>query len=124
MEGRARILIVEDDADIARLLGCFLGQWYDVETAIDGEAGLALSLRSPPPDLVIADVMMPKLNGLQMVKEMRASKTTMPPPVIFLTARDRPADLIAGIRAGAFHYLMKPVQLDELHKKVRKALHE
>jgi DNA-binding response OmpR family regulator len=123
MAGRPRILIVEDDADIARMLARFLGLRYDVEVANDGEAGLAVLLRPPPPDLVIADVMMPKLTGLAMIKRMREALTTVrPPPVIFLTARDQPADVVAGIRAGARHYLMKPVKLDDLDKKVTKAL--
>jgi DNA-binding response OmpR family regulator len=122
MTGRPRILIVEDDPDIARLLGRYLGMRYDVETAGDGEAGLVILLRPPPPDLVIADVMMPKLNGLAMVKRMREALTVGRPPVIFLTARDQPADVVAGIRVGARHYLTKPVKLDDLDKKVTKAL--
>jgi DNA-binding response OmpR family regulator len=122
MEGRARILIVEDDPDIARFLGRFLGLRYEVETAGDGEAGLAILRRPPPPDLVIADVMMPKLNGVAMVRKMRELLAPAPPPVIFLTARDRPADVVAGIQAGARHYLTKPVKLDDLDAKVRKAL--
>ena len=71
MAGRARILIVEDDVDIARLLARFLGTRYEVEVAGDGEAGLAILLRPPPPDLVISDVMMPKLNGYLMIRKMR-----------------------------------------------------
>jgi DNA-binding response OmpR family regulator len=120
--GRPRILIVEDDADIARLLARYLGQRYDVETACDGEAGLAILLRPPPPDLLISDIMMPKLDGLSMVTKMRKVLATTRPPVIFLTAREQPADVVAGIRAGARHYLTKPVKLDDLDKKVRKAL--
>jgi DNA-binding response OmpR family regulator len=121
MTGRARILLVEDDPDIARLLGRFLAQDYDVEIATDGEAGLAILLRPPPPDLLISDVMMPKLNGFAMVKKMREALTTRP-PVIFLTAREQPADVVSGIRAGARHYLTKPVKLDDLDKKVKRAL--
>jgi DNA-binding response OmpR family regulator len=124
MTERRRIVLVEDDPDIARMLSRFLGLRYDVETAADGEAGLAILLRPPPPDLLIADVMMPKLSGFQMVRRMRASLKTQPPPVIFLTARQRPADIVAGIQAGARHYLMKPVKLDDLDQKVRKALGE
>lgn len=66
--------------------------------------------------------MMPKLNGVAMVRKMRELLAPVPPPVIFLTARDRPADVVAGIQAGARHYLTKPVKLDDLDAKVRKAL--
>jgi DNA-binding response OmpR family regulator len=124
MAGRRRIVVVEDDADIARLLARFLGVRYDVEVASDGEAGLAILLRPPPPDLVISDVMMPKLNGYLMVRKMRHALTAARPPVIFLTARTRPADVVAGIQSGARHYLMKPLKLDDLDQKVKKILGE
>jgi DNA-binding response OmpR family regulator len=122
MPDRPRILLVEDEPDISRLLARYLGRSYDVETAADGEAGLAILLRPPPPQLVISDVMMPKMNGFKMVEKMRDALTTGRPPVIFLTARDQPADLVHGIQAGARHYLMKPVQFDDLDKKVKKLL--
>jgi DNA-binding response OmpR family regulator len=122
MNDPPRIVIVEDDPGIAQLLSRFLRQRYEVEIAIDGVAGLALLLRPPPPDLVIADVMMPKMNGFTMIQKMREQLTTARPPVIFLTARDTPADIVKGIQAGARHYLTKPVRLDDLDKKVLKAL--
>jgi len=122
MNERPRILIVEDDPDIAQFLSRFLRQRYEVETAFDGVAGLAALLRPPPPDLVIADVMMPKMNGITMITKMREQLTTGRPPVIFLTARDQAADIVKGIQAGARHYLAKPVRLDDLDKKVLKAL--
>jgi DNA-binding response OmpR family regulator len=122
MNERPRILLVEDDPDIAQFLGRYLRQKYDVETAVDGAAGLAALLRPPPPDLVLADVMMPKMDGFTMIKKMRELLTTARPPVIFLTARDQPADVVKGIQAGARHYLTKPVRLDDLDKKVSKAL--
>jgi DNA-binding response OmpR family regulator len=120
--GRPRILVVEDDPDIMRLLVRFLSLRYDVETASDGEAGLAILLRPPPPALLIADVMMPKMSGLTMVKKMREALTTARPPVIFLTAKEQTKDVVAGIQAGARHYLTKPVKLTELDQKVTKVL--
>jgi DNA-binding response OmpR family regulator len=122
MSERPRILIVEDDPDIAQFLGRYLRQRYEVETAVDGVAGLAALLRPPPPDLVIADVMMPKMNGFTMITKMREQLTTARPPVIFITARDQPADVVKGIQAGARHYMTKPVRLDDLDKKVLKAI--
>jgi DNA-binding response OmpR family regulator len=122
MSGRPRILLVEDDADITRLLGRYLRQKYDVEIAADGAAGLEALLRPPPPDLVIADVMMPKMSGLTMVEKMRELVPAPRPPVIFLTARGLPGDVVAGIQAGARHYLTKPVKFDELDQKLKKVL--
>jgi DNA-binding response OmpR family regulator len=119
MEARPRILVVEDDPDLARMLSRFLAIRYEVEVAGDGEAGLAALLRPPPPDLLITDVNMPKLNGYQMVRKMRHHLGDARPPVIFLSARERPLDVIAGIRAGARHYLTKPFKLDALEAKVR-----
>ena len=104
------------------MLARYLSQRYDVESAVDGEAGRAILLRTPTPDVVITDVMMPKMNGFQMVKKMREILTASRPPVIFLTAREQPADVVEGIRLGARHYLTKPVKLDELDKILRKAL--
>jgi DNA-binding response OmpR family regulator len=62
------------------------------------------------------------MNGFTMIQKMREQLTTARPPVIFLTARDTPADIVKGIQAGARHYLTKPVRLDDLDKKVLKAL--
>jgi DNA-binding response OmpR family regulator len=122
MPGRPRILIVEDDPDITRLLERYLGLRYDVEVAADGEAGLAILLRPPPPDLLITDIMMPKMNGLVMVRKMRKALAEHRPPVIFLTARERPVDIVTGIQAGARHYLTKPLKLHELDEKVKRIL--
>jgi DNA-binding response OmpR family regulator len=117
---RKRILIADDESHTRELLGRVLGDRYDVSLAEDGKQGLALALQAPP-DLIVSDITMPNMSGLEMAQRIReAAKRSI--PVIFLTARDRPQDVIAGIRAGARHYLTKPIQLDDLENRVRRAL--
>ena len=117
---RKRILIVEDEADCRDILAQFLGAQYDVVVARDGVEGLALATHYPP-DLVITDVSMPRLGGLEMVRHLR-QREGLKAPVFFLTALGAPTDVIAGISAGARHYLTKPVELNDLKKRIARAL--
>jgi len=110
---RARILLVEDDVDAARLLARFLASEYEVTVANDGVEGLAAA-RQGHPDLIVTDVM--------MVRALRESPESARVPVIFVTARTRTEDIVEGIQAGALHYLTKPIQLDKLAQKVHGAL--
>jgi DNA-binding response OmpR family regulator len=121
-ETRKRILVVEDQDDVAKMIARFLSDEFDVSIANNGLDGLALASQDPRPDLVITDVMMPKLDGVSMVKRLREKEPSRKIPVIFLTAKSDPMDIIAGIQVGARHYITKPFQIDELKKKVRKAL--
>ena len=121
-ETRKRILVVEDQDDVAKMIARFLGDEFDVTIANNGLDGLALASQEPRPDLVITDVMMPKLDGVTMVRRLREKDASRRTPVIFLTAKSDPMDIIAGIQVGARHYITKPFQFDELKKKVRKAL--
>ncbi|MCC6553479.1 MAG: response regulator [Polyangiaceae bacterium] len=121
-ETRKRILVVEDQDDVAKMIARFLGDEYDVSVANNGIDGLSLAMRDPRPDLIITDVMMPKLDGVAMVKRLREKDPSRRTPVIFLTAKSDPMDIIAGIQAGARHYITKPFQFDELKKKVKKTL--
>jgi DNA-binding response OmpR family regulator len=74
------------------------------------------------PDLIIVDIMMPRLDGMTFVKAVKSNQSTKPIPVIFLTANNDPKTMIAGINLGAKHYVTKPFALDELLGKVAKAL--
>jgi DNA-binding response OmpR family regulator len=121
-ETRKRILVVEDQDDVAKMIARFLGDEFDITIANNGLDGLALASQEPRPDLVITDVMMPKLDGVTMVRRLREKESARKTPVIFLTAKSDPMDIIAGIQVGARHYITKPFQFDELKKKVRKAL--
>jgi DNA-binding response OmpR family regulator len=117
---RKRILIVEDEPASADLLAEFLRPLYDVSVARDGVEGIEQALHWAP-DLLISDISMPRLSGLEMVRHLRL-REGMKAPVIFLTALGSPTDVIEGISAGARNYLTKPVDLGDLKKRVARAL--
>jgi DNA-binding response OmpR family regulator len=112
-----RILLVEDEAYLARMIARVLGEeGYAAETAGDGRTGLARAL-SEPFDLLIVDWMLPELDGLQVVRRVRAAG--MGVPVLMLTARGQVEDRVEGLDAGADDYLTKPFALPELLARVR-----
>jgi len=117
-----RILVVDDDQAVREALRRALAmQGYDVELAGDGEEGL-LKLRSNPNaiDLLIVDILMPRLDGLEVTRRLRADGSQL--PILMLTARDQVADRVAGLEAGADDYLVKPFALEELVARVRALL--
>ena len=117
------VLVVEDDPDLLTLITRVLEQdGYSVQTAADGEAGLALACAKPKPNLIISDIMMPDMDGLEMVRRIKEDANTKPTPVIFLTAKQTSKDVIAGIQAGARYYLTKPFKMNELITKVHNIL--
>lgn len=114
-----RILIIEDEPEIAGYLRRGLTmEGYQVEVADDGIAGVGAA-RERPPDLVILDVMLPGLDGLQVADRLRAALAV---PIIMLTAKDDVADRVAGLEAGADDYLVKPFAFEELLARVRALL--
>ncbi len=116
------ILVVDDDQAVRDALRRALTmQGYDVELAGDGEEAL-LRLRANPnaTDLAIVDVLMPRLDGLEMTRRLRADGNQV--PILMLTARDQVADRVAGLEAGADDYLVKPFALEELVARVRALL--
>jgi DNA-binding response OmpR family regulator len=117
-----RILIVEDDPDIQRLVTAVLAKEYQVQSAEDGLAALMVIEQGFQPDLVIADVMMPRLDGLSFVKALKGHRSTASIPVMFLTAKSAPRDVVDGINLGARYYLTKPFKVDELLQKVHRLL--
>jgi DNA-binding response OmpR family regulator len=121
-DDRKRILVVEDDPSVRLLIQTALRSQYEVETAENGAAALARVSRVPAPDLVICDVMMPQMGGLEFARKMRNLTAMKTVPLIFLTAKGTPTDVIQGINAGARHYLVKPFKIDDLLKKVQKTL--
>jgi CheY-like chemotaxis protein len=103
-----RVLVVDDDPLILEVLKTVLDlEEFDVVTAADGEAGLE-SLQQRRPDVVVCDVMMPGLDGLEVCRRIKADSTTADLPVVLLTARDREEDRAAGEAAGCDAYLTKP----------------
>jgi DNA-binding response OmpR family regulator len=117
-----QILVIEDDASVRLLLDKSLrARGYHVVACDDGLAGLTM-LERMVPDLIIVDIMMPRLDGMTFVSAIKGNEGTKPIPVIFLTANNDPRTMIAGINLGAKHYVTKPFQLDELLGKVAKVL--
>lgn len=119
---KKRILIAEDDPDIASLLARVLGEHCEVVVTHDGPSAIASASHVPHPQLLLLDVMMPGLDGLNVAKQIRMLPGMANVPIIFLTARGAPMDTIRGIQAGARHYITKPFKLEEVVSKVRKVL--
>jgi two-component system alkaline phosphatase synthesis response regulator PhoP len=116
MSSRARILVVEDEEHLAAGISENLeAEGYATEVAHDGEEGL-VKIRAGTYDLVLLDVMMPKLDGLEVCAAMRRDGLTT--PVMFLTVKSDPADRIRGLEAGGDDYLAKPFHLKELLLRV------
>ncbi len=116
--GRARVLIADDNADMRQYLGRLLAEAYDVAAVADGQAALALA-REQPPDLVLADVMMPELDGFGLLRELRGDRRTETVPVVLLSARAGEESRVEGLAAGADDYLVKPFSARELLARVR-----
>ena len=116
-DNRQRILLVDDDADMRLYLSRLLGERYAVQTAPDGETALAAA-RSNPPDLVLSDVMMPRLDGLGMLAQLRADPATRSMPVILLSARAGEESRVEGLELGADDYMVKPFNARELLARV------
>jgi two-component system, OmpR family, response regulator MprA len=117
-----RILVVDDERAVRESLRRALTlEGYEVELAEDGEKAL-VRLRSGEsrPDAVVLDVLMPRLNGLEVCRTLRRSGDRV--PVLMLTARDQVDDRVAGLDAGADDYLVKPFALEELHARLRALL--
>ena len=116
-----RILVVEDERKVAAFVRQGLvEEGHVVEVAADGEAALDAVAGGPPYDLVVLDVMLPKRDGLSVLKTLRARRVQA--PVLLLTARDGVADKVAGLDAGADDYLAKPFAFEELLARVRALL--
>ncbi len=115
-----RILVIEDDAQIrANLVRMLRLEGHQVDEAADGEDGVERALRSPP-DLVLCDVMMPRLDGFGVLQRLRGDPQTRDVPFVFLTAsaeRERAEEALA---AGAQDYLVKPFTLDEMRQLLRR----
>ena len=116
--GRPRVLIADDNPDLRRYLTTLLASQFDVEAVSDGTAALAVT-RERRPDLLISDVMMPGLDGYQLLEAVRSSAETQDLPVILLSARAGEEAAIEGLEAGADDYLPKPFSGRELLARVR-----
>ena len=120
-DSRNRILIVEDNREVALYIGSLLASQYDVFYAEDGEQGLEKA-RQLVPDIIITDVMMPCMDGLQLCRQIRQEQLTCHIPVIVVTARVGDENRLKGLEAGATAYLNKPFNADELVLLVKNLL--
>ncbi len=111
-----RILVIEDEADLlASLAKALREEGYAVDTAAEGEVGL-YKAENAEYDAVILDVMLPRMNGWEVLDRLRQSKKT---PVLMLTARDTSRDRVRGLDTGADDYMVKPFDLEELFARIR-----
>ncbi len=116
------MLVVDDDPVILKLLGVnFEMEGFTVLTAVDGEAGLAAA-RAQQPDVVVSDIMMPKMTGLELVAALRADDATASIPVVLLSAKAQVHDVRAGMDAGADDYVTKPFEPLDLVDRVNALL--
>ncbi len=115
-----RILLIEDEEKLARMVELELTyEGYGVEKAFDGRTGLERALAGTP-DLILLDIMLPGLNGLEVLRRYRKEDGTA--PVILLTARDTVVDKVSGLDSGAADYVTKPFAIEELLARIRAAL--
>jgi two-component system phosphate regulon response regulator PhoB len=115
---KARILLVDDEPDLVELVRHHLvREHYDVVSAADGEAGLAEARRKLP-DLVILDLMLPGIDGLEVCRRLRADSRTQHIPIVMLTAKGEEADAVIGLAQGADDYVRKPFGMKELIARV------
>lgn len=117
------VLIVEDNPDVSAYMVSVLQGEYDIHTAYNGKEGLERAL-SIVPDLVVTDVMMPEMDGMEMCKRIRESEITSHVPVIIVTARASEEDRIGGISVGADAYLYKPFNAEELRIRVARLIEQ
>jgi adenylate cyclase len=122
MANKPRILVVDDMPDNLRIVRIRLeASGYTVDTAVNGEEALA-KIEATPPDLVLLDVMMPKLDGIEVARRVKTNRALPFIPIVLLTAKSDPKDVVQGLDAGADEYLTKPVDHGALMARVRAML--
>ncbi|MEH2247697.1 ATP-binding protein [Nostoc sp.] len=117
----ARILLADDNTDMRDYLRRLLSQWYKVEAVADGAAALA-AIQAQRPDLILSDVMMPGLDGFELLRQLRADPQRSELPVILLSAQADEESRVSGLAAGADDYLIKPFSAGELLARVESTL--
>ena len=118
----AHILLVEDDANIAKLLRVRLEHsGHAITTASDGEQALT-SIHADAPDLILLDIMLPGLDGFQVAKQLKSDITTAHIPIMMLTARSDGQSMMIGLGRGADDYLTKPIDFPDLMRRIETCL--
>lgn len=119
---RSRVLIADDNAQGVELLEAYLSDSdYDIQTAADGEDTLR-QVKQWQPDLILLDIMMPKISGFEVCKRLRADSATRDTAVLMITALDQASDIERAVEAGTDDFLTKPINKNELLLRVRKLL--
>lgn len=111
------VLVVEDNTDLRNFISSVLGREFTVMTANNGEEALKLALRIVP-SLVLSDLMMPRMDGIELTEKMKMDERTSHIPIILLTAKDEPQSRLAGLKTGADDYLTKPFSTEELLARI------
>jgi DNA-binding response OmpR family regulator len=122
MAERKKILVVDDDEALRAIIARILSLDFEVSQAANGLVAAEMLTDGLLPDLIVLDVMMAKLDGFGFAEWMKGDAKWRSIPIIFLSARAEPADVIRGINAGARHYITKPFSPEELRAKVGKVL--
>ena len=117
-----KILVVEDDADLLHMIKTMLQTIGEITLAKDGHEALDLLKNGFRPDVIVTDLMMPRMDGLTLAKTLKNDPNIGNIPLVMLTAKSGPMDMITGINAGARHYVTKPFKAADLIDKVKKAL--
>jgi len=117
------LLIAEDEPDIMILLRLVLEKHFAVIEASNGEETLELA-RDHHPDLVLMNVLMPKMDGIEVTKRLKEMELTKDIPIVLVSSLSSPADIQAGLDAGAVDYIIKPFYVFELHARLIKTLEE
>ena len=112
------LVVVDDDPSIRAMILHTLGKTYTIYEARDGQEAKDILEAIPAPDGIVCDVMMPRLDGVELAKALRKDKVLQRVPILFLTAKDGAMDVIAGINAGARHYVTKPFKIADVVAKV------
>jgi DNA-binding response OmpR family regulator len=112
------LLVVDDDPAIRMMLVHALGKTYTIYEAHDGQQAREILDAIPAPDGIVCDVMMPRLDGVELAKILRKDKILQRVPILFLTAKGGAMDVVAGINAGARHYVTKPFKIADVLAKV------
>jgi len=116
------VLVIEDDETVRTMVVRALSELYTVFQAADAPSALKLLGSIKPPSLILSDVMMPGMSGTELVRRLKKDDKLKHVPVIFLTAKSGPLDVIDGINAGARNYVTKPFKMADLLDKIAKAI--
>ena len=110
-----RLLVVDDDIEVAQYIKNELSEWYKIDTATNGREALKMLLTNDDYDLVVSDVIMPEMDGLTFLKQLKSNTHISDIPVILLTTKAEVSDRLEGLKKGADAYLAKPFNMEELH---------